>query len=478
MNTRHRSRWYWLSLFAVAVLLFFARSGATQKAPSKDSSTVEAANGLTIVTFALDPGTIIVNLPDDLRAGDTISGTVVAEPKGQTPEERAKNMTELNGYVIELEPPKKPDDTSNPKVKAQVTSPPSPFSFTLPPISPADTVVRRVSSANSGGLGITLTNTSGSFTTPRTATVPIEIVSLSLQSVAPLKVPQLPSIGQQGRPIEIYGPSDGNSSKTRLNWTRPRSAVQDFEKNTENVSGGFGLIAESPRKAVFTASSNVTGPIEITLTEGNTKATGTYRNVGVNLTAPKTSLLKGESTELHVEVNGLQGITQPIPLHLTKGGVVTMQGGDVQTIRIPPSDVNAYGTYTTTRTITGVQAGAWNATATVVVFDVCLQDDKTGDRLQFNSTTGDYIFCAFPTVVAGDPGRVNIPWYGITTPDTGSVGWSGCTITQQHNSTDGRVTAQLDKCTQAGSATVQPASSKITFTITDRDTRNNTCACK
>ena len=303
------------------------------------------------------------------------------------------------------------------------------------------------------------------------------MVSLSLQSVAPLKVPQLPSIGQQGRPIEIIGPFDGNSSNTTLNWTR--TPIQDFEKNTENVSGGFGLIAESPRKAVFRAPTNVTGPIEINLKEGNKETKGTFRNVGVNLTAPKTNLLKGESTELHVEVNGLQGITEPVPLHLTKGGVVTMQGGDVQTMSIKPAEVQSNGTFTTTRTITGVQTGAWNATATIVVFDFCLQDEKTGDLLQWNSTTGDYRFCnVFPTVAAGDPGRVNVSWYGVTTPDTGSVGWSGCTITLQHNSTDGRVKAEVDRCTQTGSATVQPASSKTTFTITDRDMRNNTCTCR
>jgi len=472
MNIRHRSRWYWLSLFAVAVLLFFARSGATQKAPSKDSSTVETANGLTVVTFALDPGTIIVNLPDDMRAGDTISGTVVAEPKGQTPEERARNMTVLSGYVVEVQPPKNRDGTSNPKVTitAQVTAAPGPFTFTLPPSSQPNFQRYELTASIKTDLGRLVFGTD----------IPVdEISERSLSSLRPHSVEnhiyQLPTIGQQGQPIVITGPFDGNSSNTMFKWCINLTPACGRNPSTGGV---IAPLAESPRKLVFAAPINVTGPIEVQLKEGNTETKGTYRNVGVNLTAPKTSLMKGESTELHVEVNGLQGITQPIPLHLTKGGVVTMQGGGVQTIRIPPSDVNANGTYTTTRTITGVQAGVWNATATVVVFDVCLQDDKTGNRLQFNSTSGDYIFCVFPTVVAGDPGRVNIPWYGITTPDTGSVGWSGCTITLQHNSTDGRVTAQLDKCTQAGSATVQPASSKITFTITDRDTRNNTCACK
>jgi hypothetical protein len=471
-------QWWWTKQSGDRLGKVKTGNPTTPRAQVTPSSTTR--DGLRVVTFDTLQGRVIVNLPDDMRAGDTISGTVVAEPKGQTPEERARNMAIWSGYVIEVQPPRNPDGTSNPKVRAEVTAPIPLLRVTLPPSSTLTPPLKSVSSANSSGLGITLTNTTGSFTTGGTTTVPIEMISLSLQSVEPLKVPQLPSIGQQGRPIEIIGPFDGNITNTRLMYGPAGSSIQDFEKNTENVTGGFGLLqplAESPRKCVLAAPTNVTGPIELYLKEGNKETKGTFRDVGVNLTAPKTSLLKGESTELHVEVNGLQGITEPIPLHLTKGGVVTMQGGDVQTIRISPSDVNAYGTYTTTRTITGVQAGAWNSTATVVVFNVCLQDDKTGDRLQFNSTTGDYIFCVFPSVVAGDPGRVNISWYGTTTPDTGSVGWSGCIITLQHNSTDGRVTAQTDRCTQTGSATVQPASSKITFTITDRDMRNNTCTC-
>ncbi len=446
----------------------------TASVPLTPSSIIR--EGLRVVTFDNAQGRVIVNLPDDMRAGDTISGTVMAEPNGQTPEERATNMTVLTGCVVEIEPPKKPDGTSNPKVTAQVTAAPSAITFTLPPRSTPTPPLTNVSTGSSGGLGITLTNTSGSFSIPRTTTtVPIEMVSLSLQSAAPLQPHfQLPTMGQQGRPIVITGPFDGNSSNTTL-----RTTVQDFEKKTENVSGGFGLLAESPRKAVFQSPTDVTGSIPITLNEGTAQTKGTFRNVGVNLTAPKTSLRKGESTELRVEVNGLQGITQPVLLHLVKGGVVTMQGGDVQSMTIKPSEVQSNGTFTTTRTITGVQTGVWNATATVVVFDVCLQDDKTGDQLQFNSTTGDYHFCnLFPTTVAGDAGRINISWYGTNTPETGSVGWGGCTITLQHNSTDGWVKAQMDRCSQTGSATVQPASTKTKFTITDRDTRDNTCACK
>jgi hypothetical protein len=393
MNTRLTSRLCWLALAAVFLTTpFFPNNAASQPQVTAANANVKTAGGLTVVTFAVDRGKVIVNLPDDMRAGDTISGTVVLEPTGNTQQEKERNQSSLEGLVITL------GGKAAPARQMRFTIQPE---FALKPdsITAGQTQTVLITIQNGNDTYDTLKKPYPQITLPAGNLIPGLTPSGAVITPDP-KITQpfiIPSLGQTGRLVEIIGPFDGNSSNTELNWTRPRSAVQDFEKNTENVSGGFGLIAESPRKAVFTAPNSVTGPMELHLTEGKTQTTSNYRNVGVNLTAPKTSLLKGESTELHVEVNGLQGITQPIPLHLTKGGVVTMQGGDVQTIRIPPSDVNAYGTYTTTRTITGVQAGAWIATATVVVFDVCLQDDKTGDRLQFNSTTGDYIFCAFPT---------------------------------------------------------------------------------
>lgn len=47
-------------------------------------------------------GTVHVYLPDDMAAGDTISGTIMVEPKGATEEERAGNSAVLRGTVIEI----------------------------------------------------------------------------------------------------------------------------------------------------------------------------------------------------------------------------------------------------------------------------------------------------------------------------------------------------------------------------------------
>ena len=334
-------------------------------------------------------------------------------------------MSPMGDRKVKIATADKPNGASDLNVEVPITASPSPFTFKLPPTSAFDPKFTSVSS-HSGALGITLTNTSGSFSTGPTQTVPIEIVSLSLQSVQPITV-RLPTMGQQGRPIEIIR-SGGNSPT--LNWTKVRSTVQDFEKNTEPVSGGFGLIdglpiAASPRKCVFTAPTNFTGPVEITLKEGDKETKGTFRNVGVNLSAPKTSLLKGEHTTLTIQVIGLQGIKQPVPLTLESHGVINMEGGMYQPLVIQPSEVDTGGRYTTTRGITGVQTGVWTSTATVVTqpFNIVLRDPDPPQTILINSFTGDYAFCGSGFKLSG----------------TGQITNTGSTMTLTDNKPDRQV---------------------------------------
>ncbi len=66
--------------------------------------TVTKMGGLNTAVFETPHGKLKVNLPDDAAGGDTISGTVVAEPAGNTPEEKAQNEDELVGYVVAVTP--------------------------------------------------------------------------------------------------------------------------------------------------------------------------------------------------------------------------------------------------------------------------------------------------------------------------------------------------------------------------------------
>jgi hypothetical protein len=97
------------------------------------------------------------------------------------------------------------------------------------------------------------------------------------------------------------------------------------------------------------------------------------------------------------------------------------------------------------------------------VFDTCLQDDSSGAVLQFNSITGDYVFCC---------GSVTVSGRGILSKQ-GNI----YTLVQGPNETDRRLTVRLDQAVGRGTATLQSPPGKTICTITDRNTKNNTCVC-
>jgi len=179
---------------------------------------------------------------------------------------------------------------------------------------------------------------------------------------------------------------------------------------------------------------------------------------------------------------------------------------------IKPAEVQSNGTFSFTRDITGMQTGVWNATATVVVFDTCLQDDNSDDLVIYSSVTGDFMFCQGRRNLAGaNPislstlnfdgadfsggvrvaaGDVNDSAGGATVSlgPGASITRNGALTVADFNYKPGYIHVQLDGYNHTGNASgfvFQPITipanaspKKINFTITDRDTRNNTCACR
>jgi pectin methylesterase-like acyl-CoA thioesterase len=94
---------------------------------------------------------------------------------------------------------------------------------------------------------------------------------------------------------------------------------------------------------------------------------------------------------------------------------------------------------------------------------VCLQDDSNRSFIVLNRATGEYSFT-----------RCNP---SLTLTGTGKVRTAGCSVRLEHFASDRRVTAMIDTCQKKGSASVQTFSPAALFTITDRNTANNTCAC-
>lgn len=303
------------SLFLFLLLVLLTPLVAQRPAPSVQT---EIAGGANKTTFETKLGKIHVNLPDDMAAGDTISGTVIAEPNGKTEKEKQRNTGELNGYVVELENQKSP--VSGGVIQRVVLAP---------------TMLAR---------SLILLDSKGK----QLAVMPILV--LPSAPTAP-KAFDLPTLGQTGRPLQIRGPFDGDSSNTS-------AKIGDTDAK---------VIAESPRKLVVETPRNVVGPSEIKVTENGTTATGAFRNLKIDLTAPKTSLLKGESTELHVQVNGLEGIAKAVEVQLQNQSPsnINISGGNTQNIVVQPSQVKVDGTFPWSTNVTGTGNGPFIITARV-----------------------------------------------------------------------------------------------------------------
>jgi virginiamycin B lyase len=95
-------------------------------------------------------------------------------------------------------------------------------------------------------------------------------------------------------------------------------------------------------------------------------------------------------------------------------------------------------------------------------FDLCIEDESNGNRLQVNTTTGEYQFtnCS-----------------GVTLGGTGTLKKRGSTLTLQHISSDRRVTVTIDTSTNRATASLQVFSQGRIFSITDRNILNNVCSC-
>lgn len=394
----------------------------------------QTSGGLHVTTFNTEHGRVIVNLPDYISVGDTISGTVFTEPTGNTAEEKAKNQSVLNGTVIDL---------GGTKIQAERPT----FSW-IPAVPQPGVPPRYVLRIVEIGQNTPEVTKSQTIVTVNPKAAPNPNATNTFV---------IPPLGQTGRTIVITGPFDGKSINTAVEWDRylPK----------ETLHGTFNVLAESSSgKLVVSSPDNVTGPIQITVKEGDKQATGTYRNVGVNLTAPKTTLQKREQTELKIEVSGLQGITQPVPLTLESRGVIAMAGGNYQPLSIQPSQVGSDGSYSTTRAITGLQAGAWGATATVVTerFNACFESDNpVAPRLvRLNTVTGDYMFsspgCSAASQSAGE---------SIT--GKGTVAMKGCILNLTQNAPDRRIHITIDQCKKMGSAAVEMRPTGLKFTMSD-----------
>lgn len=97
-------------------------------------------------------------------------------------------------------------------------------------------------------------------------------------------------------------------------------------------------------------------------------------------------------------------------------------------------------------------------------FNICLQDDRNGNVLQFNSETGDYQFkdCRKGFMFSG----------------RGTVRIRACKVELQDFQRDRNLSVLANTCTHVGAVSLQVSSPARSFTISDSDITNNMCGCR
>ena len=331
-------------LLLVAASIALSIGGAFGKGAALPPPHTETTANLSVTSVSVPEGTLRVRLPDDMAAGDTISGTVVEEPAGNTDAERSKNAATLDGYVVDVVG-KKAD------VAGRV------ITFVVPAAATAATlVVRHRNGTVAGRVDVPVRTQQNPFSrTP----VPSDF--------------HFPQVTAAGQPFPISGPFDGNTANTTLGvGGRPAE-----------------LIAESPRKLVAAPPPNVSGPTSMQLKQGGVTAAAPVNVLKISLSAPKTSLVKGERTTLHITVSGLEGIRQPIPLQLvnTSPDTVQLAGGQTQLLTIVPGNLGPDRTYTADRDMTGVRAGKFTISAEIAEQGRALVDGAPPGGTTTSATT-------------------------------------------------------------------------------------------
>jgi hypothetical protein len=311
--------------------------------PPANSQKVETGSGVRTGTVQTDNGTLHVNLPEEVVAGDTLTGTVIEEPAGRNDAERKENSGQLEGYVVDYDGQRRTAKEG-----------------TIPWQVRPDLAGRGAEFKIYDGAGHLIASW----------VVPV-LAAPRLPSPARIESPR---IGQAGRPLAIRGPFDGT---------------------LQNVSVTIGPqevrpLVVSPRMLVVSCPVDPIGLTQIKVTTPGGSASGPLNIVGLKLSAPGTTITRGEHVTVTATVTGLEGLPEsqyPLPFQTVNytPSVIRFasQPGTIISQAIPYIAVQD-GRWTTTFPITGISAGSFNLTS-MVYYDMVHDAKKDMDTGTFQA---------------------------------------------------------------------------------------------
>lgn len=339
-----------------AILFFcFLSSASAQK--------ISTEKGLTTIEFTTVQGTVKVYLPEDIRPGDRVTGTIATEPAGNTDKEKRRSRELLDKYRIGLESDTFLTQVSPGQFICTVKGPESILTF----------------SGNGKAISRTKIPVQKTITQRTNFSIPDHILAAS--------------------PLRVNGPFDGNAENTRclLNG----NALQ--------------ILAESPRQCILQIPETSSGKASFSITESGRQASKQLSVVQLDIIPGRLLLTKGESTHLDVSVSGLQGLSAPASLTIinTSTNTVELIGGEAQKITIQPNSVDQNGVFARRFDLKSVRSGSFS-----VQINLDLPEEsaaKSDNALLCNCYINDQT-CLIPTKICLDLGGSTSPPLGNSVP--------------------------------------------------------------
>ncbi len=282
---------------------------------------VTTQKGLTTVEFRTANGIVKVYLPNDVREGETISGTVQLFPNGTGTNKAAKSLDQLLQTQISVGKYASP---TQPLASLQQKNPTNNSSFAFKTIAkqPFD---------------ISITDIKGAKKEQPIALHPnVEMPSFNYCA--------LPTHAMAGSPLVIQGPFDGDCSNTNC--------------NLNNTS--MEVLAESPRQCIVQIPQGLPAQNLVAISEaGNKMCEVPLNTVDLSVSADKLNLKRGEQTMVHILVTGLNALKDTAKLTISNlsTGLIALSPANEQRIILLPDSFKTTGTYKKDVTVTGLQTG-------------------------------------------------------------------------------------------------------------------------
>ena len=297
------------------------------------AQSISSQKGLTTAVFPTQYGNVKVFLPDDGHPGNIISGTVVAEPKGNNERQIERNIAALAKHSVKI------DGNNFP-----VTEKPSAFKWllnqNLQVSAPVELIDANGKSAGKLNYSINIFEGTARFEG-----------SANFSSRC-----NIPSHALTGSPLRITGSFDGNSSNTNCNLDNKPMQV----------------LAESKSQCFVSYPESANGIQTLKVQESNQpECSQQVSSVQLNVSAGKLNLNRGENTYVDVNITGLQGLSDTCFLTVINAtpAVVTMSPSNNVIIPLIPDSVSL-GTFNRRFDINSIRTGGF-----IVNVDISMVED-------------------------------------------------------------------------------------------------------